>query len=46
VAWVNHPEWVKTNNLPIGMGVQFLDLAPEGAEALRNFLDQLPHGKV
>jgi CheY-like chemotaxis protein len=46
VAWVNHPEWVKTNNLPIGMGMQFLDLAPEDAEALRSFLDQLPHGKV
>ena len=46
VAWVNHPEWVKTNKLPVGMGVQFLELAPEDAEALKNFLDQPPHGKV
>jgi len=44
VAWVNHPEWVKTNHLPTGMGVQFLDLAADDAEALRNFLHQFPNG--
>ena len=44
VAWVNHPEWVKTTNLPSGMGVQFLDLAPEDLEALRDFLDRLSRG--
>ena len=43
VAWVNHPEWLKTANLPTGMGVQFLDLAPENTDVLQGLLDQLPH---
>lgn len=41
VAWVNHPEWLKTTNLPTGMGVQFLDLAPENTDLLREYLDQM-----
>lgn len=42
VAWVNHPEWIKTTNLPSGIGVEFLDLEAEDAGALRDFLDQFP----
>ena len=41
VAWVNHPEWVKKNNLPCGMGLEFCDLGGISAAALRNFLDSL-----
>jgi CheY-like chemotaxis protein len=33
VAWVNHPEWVKTAALPAGMGLEFTALA-EGDAAL------------
>lgn len=40
VAWVNHPEWVKTSRLPIGMGIQFLDLAADDFEGLRRHLAQ------
>lgn len=35
VAWVNHPEWVKTSRLPVGMGVAFLDLSAEAAAELQ-----------
>jgi CheY-like chemotaxis protein len=38
VAWVNHPEWVKTSHLPTGMGVEFLDLIPEDLAGLKNHL--------
>ena len=38
VAWVNHPEWVKSSNLPTGMGVEFVDLAPEKLEILKKHL--------
>jgi uncharacterized protein (TIGR02266 family) len=34
VAWVNHPEWVKTSTLPSGMGIQFLDLTEAAATAI------------
>lgn len=40
VAWVNHPEWVKTSLLPGGMGIQFLDLAEEAAAAVRELTGQ------
>ena len=41
VAWVNHPEWVKKNNLPCGMGLEFFELSGTSEAALRNFLDSL-----
>jgi len=34
VAWVNHPEWVKTSALPSGMGVRFVELAEGEAASL------------
>ncbi len=40
VAWVNHPEWIKAMRLPVGMGLQFIDLAPAAGEAIGQFLDQ------
>lgn len=39
VAWVNSPESLKKAALPIGMGLQFLDLTPEGMNAIRTYLD-------
>lgn len=41
VAWVNHPEWLKAMRLPVGMGLQFLDLDPETLAVLSRFADQL-----
>jgi len=38
VAWVNHPEWVKTSSLPSGMGVRFAELAEEDRAALSAFV--------
>lgn len=40
VAWVNHPEWRKSKRLPVGMGLQFIDLGPDAAEALRQLMDR------
>ncbi|HXV21434.1 MAG TPA: response regulator [Desulfuromonadales bacterium] len=40
VAWVNHPEWIKTSSLPSGMGIQFLDLAEEAALAIREHVEK------
>lgn len=39
VAWVNHPEWIKCEHLPIGMGVQFVDLEAEDAKLIAEFVD-------
>lgn len=40
VAWVNHPEWVKTSRLPSGMGIQFVGLAEEAAAAVRDYTEK------
>lgn len=44
VAWVNHPEWIKKNHLPSGMGLEFLELSGPAASALQDFLDSLMTG--
>ena len=41
VAWVNHPEWIKKNNLPCGMGLEFLDMSGSSEAALRDFMANL-----
>ena len=38
VAWVNHPERIKNPNLPVGMGIQFLDLSIESIDAIRSYI--------
>jgi uncharacterized protein (TIGR02266 family) len=45
VAWVNHPEWIKALRLPVGMGLQFLDLPATVRAAIEDFLEkQEPSG--
>ena len=38
IAWVNNPEFMICENLPPGMGIQFINLRPEDLEALREFV--------
>lgn len=38
VAWVNDPQHLICENLPPGMGIQFIDLNNEDMEALREFV--------
>lgn len=38
VAWVNHPEWIKCEQLPAGMGLQFVDLDEKTAERLQEYI--------
>lgn len=38
VAWVNHPDNIKNPNLPVGMGIRFLDLKQDSLDAIRKFI--------
>jgi uncharacterized protein (TIGR02266 family) len=38
VAWVNHPDDIKNPNLPVGMGIRFIDPAQETLDAIRNYI--------
>lgn len=38
VAWINHPESLINKNLPVGMGLQFLNLSLEDMGSIRNFI--------
>jgi uncharacterized protein (TIGR02266 family) len=40
VAWVNHPDLIRNPNLPVGMGIQFLDLSTESIEAIRSYIQE------
>lgn len=42
VAWVNHPEWRKRNDMPCGLGVQFLKENSALEATLREFMESLP----
>lgn len=38
VSWINHPESIKNRNLPMGMGVQFIDMSLEDVDSIRHFI--------
>jgi CheY-like chemotaxis protein len=40
VAWVNHPEWIKCEQLPPGMGLQFIDLDEATTKRIRTYIDE------
>lgn len=40
VSWMNHPESIKNQNLPTGIGVQFTNLSVDDIVSLRNFINK------
>ena len=38
VSWVNHPESIKNQNLPVGMGLQFVGLTLDDMDSIRHFI--------
>ncbi|MFZ3207377.1 MAG: response regulator [Geobacteraceae bacterium] len=40
VAWLNHPEMMKNPNLPVGIGLHFIDLTLSDLDALRKYLQE------
>jgi len=40
VSWLNHPESIKNQNLPTGIGVQFTNLSMDDIASLRNFINK------
>jgi uncharacterized protein (TIGR02266 family) len=38
-AWVNDPKQRKKPNLPVGMGVQFVDISPADMNAIRDYIN-------
>lgn len=40
VAWTNEPGKFKTRDLPLGMGLQFLDLSLEKIHSIREFINE------
>ena len=46
VSWLNHPESIKNQNLPTGMGLQFTNLSMDDIDSLRNFLKKQILGEL
>lgn len=40
VAWVNHPDWLKKPKLPVGMGIEFVDIDDERKKKIRSLIEQ------
>ena len=38
VAWLNHPESIKNQSLPVGMGLQFINLSMDEMDSIRQFI--------
>ena len=41
VAWVNHPEWLKKNSMPCGVGLEFISVSQSFVTALQEFLESI-----
>jgi len=41
VAWVNHPEWLKKNTLPCGMGLEFINSSSALNKILQEYVNDL-----
>jgi uncharacterized protein (TIGR02266 family) len=44
VSWLNHPESIKNQNLPTGMGLQFMNLSMDDMDSLRKFIKNQVRG--
>lgn len=40
VAWTNHPEWIKSTDLPAGMGICFTDISEPDIRSIQLFLQK------
>lgn len=38
VSWLNHPESIKNKSLPVGMGLQFIDMSLDDVDSIRHFI--------
>jgi uncharacterized protein (TIGR02266 family) len=38
VSWLNHPESIKNQSLPVGMGLQFVNLSLDDVDSIRRFI--------
>ena len=38
VAWVNHPEWLKKDSLPYGMGLEFINSSAAFKDIVREYV--------
>jgi hypothetical protein len=41
VAWVNHPEWLKKDTLPCGMGLEFINSSVAFKEIVQEYVASL-----
>ena len=46
VAWVNHPEWLKKETLPCGMGLEFINSSKAFKSILQEYVSGLANQKV
>jgi CheY-like chemotaxis protein len=44
VAWINHPEWIKSMELPAGMGICFSSISEKDRTAVQLYLQQKKAG--
>ena len=46
VSWLNHPESIKNQNLPTGMGLQFTNISMDDKNSLRKFIKKQALGEL
>jgi hypothetical protein len=40
IAWTNHPEWIKSTELPTGMGICFSSISGPDSIAIQTYLQK------